>query len=119
MRHRMRGRKLGRMPNHRKILMQNLVTSLFEHERITTTMAKAKEMRPLVEKMIHKAKANTPQTTIILNKNIKNRSALDRLRGPIATRFASLPAGFTRITYQGRRGIDKSVTATIELIGNP
>jgi large subunit ribosomal protein L17 len=62
----MRGRKLGRMPNHRKALMLNLVTSLMKYERITTTLAKAKEMRPLVEKVIHKAKQNDARTPIFL-----------------------------------------------------
>ena len=62
----MRGRKFGRMPNHRKILMKNLVTSLVEHERITTTLAKAKEMRPFVEALIHKAKKPCAQTTIYI-----------------------------------------------------
>jgi large subunit ribosomal protein L17 len=68
----MRGRKLGRSPQHRKAMMINLCTSLIEHERITTTHAKAKEMRPFIERLIHKAKANTPESIIILNAEIKN-----------------------------------------------
>jgi large subunit ribosomal protein L17 len=61
MRHRMRGRHFGRMPNHRKAMLRNLATNLITHERIQTTLEKAKEMRPLIEKLIHKAKANDAQ----------------------------------------------------------
>ena len=75
----MRGRKLGRTPKHRKAMMINLCTSLLEHERITTTLAKAKEMRPHMERLIHKAKSNTPESIIILNTEVKNKVALNRL----------------------------------------
>jgi large subunit ribosomal protein L17 len=64
------GRKLGRQPKHRKALFRNLVTSLFEHERIETTLAKAKEIRPLVEKCIHKAKSGSPESIIFLRKTL-------------------------------------------------
>lgn len=115
----MRGRKFGRMPNHRKILIQNLATSLVEHERITTTIAKAKEMRPLVEKLIHKAKRNSHEDKIYIFKTLKNRTAIKRLSEIIAPRFGSLQAGYSRIEFIGRRTNDKSQTAMIELIGNP
>lgn len=68
----MTGRKLGRSPKHRKAMMINLCTSLIEHERITTTLAKAKEMRPHMERLIHKAKANTAESIIIINAEVKN-----------------------------------------------
>ncbi len=97
MRHRMRSRRFGRMPAHRKAMMKNLVTALFQHERITTTLAKAKEMRPFVERLIHKAKANTSQTPIILHRDVKNQVAINNLMNVIAPRFARLPGGFTRI----------------------
>lgn len=114
----MRGRKLGRTPKHRKAMMINLCTSLIEHERITTTLAKAKEMRPHIERLIHKAKSNTPESNIILRAELKNKDAINRLYNVIAPRFASLPAGFTRIEFTGKRSQDKSETAIIELIGN-
>ena len=114
----MKGRKFGRKPAHRKALMINLCTSLIQHERITTTLAKAKEMRPHVERLIHKAKSGTPESNIILNAEIKNKAALNRLHNIIAPRFANLPAGFTRIEFTGKRRVDKSETAIIELIGN-
>lgn len=56
MRHQMKGRKFGRTPKHRKALMRNLATQLIEHERITTTLEKAKELRPLMERLVHKAR---------------------------------------------------------------
>jgi large subunit ribosomal protein L17 len=103
----MKGRKFGRKPAHRKALMINLCTSLIQHERITTTL-----------RLIHKAKSGTPESNIILNAEIKNKAALNRLHNIIAPRFANLPAGFTRIEFTGKRRVDKSETAIIELIGN-
>lgn len=114
----MSGRKLGRTPKHRKAMMLNLCTALLEHERITTTLAKAKEMRPHMERLIHKAKSNTPESIIILNTEVKNKVALNRLQNIIAPRFVDLPAGFTRIEFTGKRRMDKSETAMIEIIGN-
>ena len=115
----MRSRRFGRMPNHRKAMMKNLVTALFQHERITTTLAKAKEMRPYVERLVHKAKADTAQTPIILHRDIKNQVAINNLVNVIAPRFASLPGGFTRIQHIANRRNDKAKAAVIELIGNP
>ena len=119
MRHRNFGRKFGRQPKHRVIMYQNLATALFEHERITTTLHKAKSMRPFIERLIHKAKKpDHPQTQIILNRDLKTKQARVNLLTKVAPRFTELPAGFTRIEKLGRRGIDKAQVATIELIGN-
>jgi len=115
----MRGRKFGRMPNHRLALMRNLATSLMEHQRITTTLEKAKEVRPLIEKLIHKAKKNDAQAQIFMNKTLFTNSAIRSLQQNIAPRFKSLAAGFTRIEYIGNRSNDRSRTAMIELIDNP
>lgn len=115
----MRGRKFGRMPNHRLALMRNLATSLMEHQRITTTLEKAKEVRPLIEKLIRKAKVNDAQSHIFINKTLFTNSAIRSLQECIAPRFKTLPAGFTRIEYLGNRKVDKARTAMIELIGNP
>ena len=118
MRHRNYKFKFGRQPKHRVAMHQNLATALFTHERITTTVQKAKSLRPFVERLIHKAKANTSQTMIILNRDLKNRDARVNLMQNIAPRFKDLPAGFTRIMRRGRRGIDKAETCMIEIIGN-
>ena len=75
----MRGRKFGRNANHRLALMRNLATSLMEHQRITTTLAKAKEVRPLIEKLIRKAKKNDAQSQIFLNKALFTSSAIRSL----------------------------------------
>lgn len=115
----MRGRKFGRMPNHRLALMRNLATSLMEHQRITTTLEKAKEVRPLIEKLIRKAKKDDAQAQIFMNKTLFSKNAIKSLRQTIAPRFKSLPAGFTRIEYIGNRTNDRSKTAMIELINNP
>jgi hypothetical protein len=76
-------------------------------------------MRPLVEKLIHKAKRNSHEDRIYLFKTLKNKTAIKRLSEVIAPRFGSLAAGFSRIEFIGRRTNDKSKTAMIELIGNP
>jgi len=75
----MRGRKFGRMPNHRLALMRNLATSLMEHQRITTTLEKAKEVRPLVEKLIIKAKKNDAQAKIFMKRTLFTNSAIRSL----------------------------------------
>ena len=76
-------------------------------------------MRPFVERLIHKAKdSENPQTMIILNRDLKTKSARNNLLTKIAPRFNELPAGFTRIEKLGRRGIDKAEVCMIELIGN-
>ena len=76
----MRGRKFGRMPNHRLALMRNLATSLMEHQRITTTLEKAKEVRPLIEKLIRKAKKDDAQAQIFMNKTLFTNNAIKALR---------------------------------------
>jgi len=72
----MKGRKFGRMPNHRRAMMRNLCTNLIMHERITTTLQKAKEMRPFVERLIHKAKADTPQSRLFLKSYLFTDAAI-------------------------------------------
>ena len=118
MRHKIRFRQLSRSPKHRKALLRNLATNLVEHERITTTLEKAKEVRPLVERLVHAAKRLTNADQILLKKILFKNSAIVKLREEIAPRFKDLPAGFTRIEYLGPRAIDKGKAAMIEFIGN-
>ena len=80
-----------------------MLTALFEHQRIETTLQKAMALRPFVEKCIHKAKANTPQSVIFLRKTLKNPKAYHNLFDTIAPRFENLPAGFTRVERIGTR----------------
>ena len=85
-----------------------MATQLVEHERIKTTHEKAKELRPLMEKLVHKAKRDTNADRIFLKATLYKNSAIKKLRTEIAPRFNDLPGGFTRVTYLGRRSIDKA-----------
>jgi large subunit ribosomal protein L17 len=117
MRHLVKGRKLGRTSAHREALLRNLVTSFLEKERIQTTLAKAKEARPLAEKMITLAKRNTlharRQALAVLTKE----SAVTRLFNDIGPRFTERPGGYTRIVKTGLRVGDGAQMAFLELIG--
>jgi len=118
MRHRVHGRKLGRPTPHRTALLRNLCTSLFEHERVTTTVQKAKEMRPVAEKLITWAKRAvfTPgrQAAGFLLK----AAVLQKLFDTIAVRFADRNGGYTRIIKLGYREGDGADLAIIELLGS-
>jgi large subunit ribosomal protein L17 len=114
----MKGRKFGRSPEHRKAMMRNLCTNLIMHERITTTLQKAKEIRPYMERLIHKAKANTNQGRLFLKSYLFTDAAINKLTNEIAPRFAELPAGFTRVELLGKRSVDKGDAAMIEILGN-
>lgn len=118
MRHLVKGRKLRRTTAHRKALLRNLVTSFIEKERIQTTLAKAKETRPLAEKMITLAKKNTlharRQALAVLTKE----SAVTKLFADLAPRFSERPGGYTRIVKTGLRMGDGSQMALLELIGS-
>jgi large subunit ribosomal protein L17 len=118
MRHLAKGRKLGRTTAHREALLRNLVTSFFEKERIQTTLAKAKEARPLAEKMITLAKKNTLPTRRRALAFLTKESAVTRLFNDIAPRFSERPGGYTRIVKTGLRLGDGSQMALLELIGS-
>ena len=96
-----------------------MATALIEHERITTTLAKAKELRPLVEKLIHKAKADNPQGHLFLKRTLFTPQAIKKIKEEIAPRYKDHAAGFTRVEFIGRRRNDKAQIAIIELMGNP
>jgi large subunit ribosomal protein L17 len=115
-RHRVRGRHLGRTAEHRRALRRNLVTALFEHGRIRTTDAKAREVRPLAEKLITLGKRGDLHARRLAVRVVGSGAALDRLFGPIAQRFASRPGGYTRIVKVGRRHGDAAPIAFLELL---
>ena len=118
----MKIRKLGRDAKHRKALFRNLATSLIHHDRITTTYAKAKEMRPLIEKLVAKAKRGSTSDHRFIYANLFTTEACKRLNNEIAPRYkgeAELPAGFTRVKYLGRRNNDKAEMGMIEFTRNP
>lgn len=118
MRHRVHGRKLGRPTPHRRALLRSLCTSLIEHERITTTVEKAKEVRPLAEKMITLGKQNTLHARRQAAAFLLNAVVVKKLFESIAARFADRKGGYTRIIKLGHREGDGADLAVIELLGS-
>jgi large subunit ribosomal protein L17 len=116
MRHRVKGRHLARTAEHRRALYRNLISALFEHGRIRTTDAKAREVRPLAEKMITLGKRGDLHARRLVARRLGDGIALQRLFGPIAERFASRPGGYTRMIKAGRRHGDAAPLAYLELL---
>lgn len=117
MRHRKSGRKLGRTSTHRDAMFRNMVTSLFEHERIVTTKEKAKEIRPIAEKMITLAKRGDLHARRQALSYIKSEDVVSKLFGEIQEQFADRNGGYTRIIQTGVRRGDCASMAIIELVG--
>jgi large subunit ribosomal protein L17 len=118
MRHLVHGRKLRRTTSHRRALLRNLVTSLLDKERIKTTLAKAKEARPLAEKMITLAKKNTLHARRQAFKFIYRESVMKKLFDVLGPRFSERPGGYTRIVKLDLRSGDGAKMAMLELIGS-
>ncbi len=116
MRHRVQGRKLGRTSAHRRAMFRNQLTSLFEHERITTTVAKAKELRPLAERMVTLARTGTVQARRQVRVMVPDRAVVRRLFDEIAPRFAGRDGGYTRIVRIGPRRGDGAEIAILEFV---
>jgi len=116
MRHRVHGRKLGRTSSHRKALFRNQLTALFTHERIITTVPKAKELRPIAERMVTMARTGTLAARRRVAAMISDKGVAKRLFDEIAPRFADRPGGYTRIMRLGRRHGDNAELAIIEFI---
>lgn len=117
MRHLSKGKKLGRTTAHRKALLRNLVTSFLDKERVTTTVAKAKETRPLAEKMITLAKKNTLHTRRQALAFVTKESTVRKLFDTLGPRFSERPGGYTRIVKTGPRAGDGAEMAVLELVG--
>jgi len=118
MRHRKGYRKLGRQPAHRRQTLRNLVTNLLERERITTTVAKAKELRPLAEKMITLGKRDTLHARRQAAAFLLHPPVVKKLFATLAPRFASRNGGYTRMVRAGWRRGDASELAVVELLGS-
>jgi len=116
MRHRKKGRNLSRSPSHRRAVLRNLATSLFEHERITTTTAKAKELRPYAERLITLAKRGDLHARRLAGRRIADRDVLGKLFDDIGPRYSERPGGYTRILKLGNRKGDAAEMALIELV---
>src|SRR5690242_13244641 len=117
MRHLKAGRKLGRNASHRLALMRNLARALIEHERIITTVEKAKEARRFVEKLITLSKQGTLHARRLALARLPDRDAVAKLFDEIAPRFADRPGGYTRVIKRHERRLgDAGQTAFLELL---
>ncbi len=116
MRHRVHGRKLGRTSAHRKAMFRNQLTALFTHERITTTIAKAKDLRPLAEKMVTLARTGTLANRRRVLTMVPDKQVVRHLFDEIAPRFVDRDGGYTRILRIGSRHGDNAEMAIIEFV---
>lgn len=114
MRHRIRNRKLGRTSSHRSALFRNQLASLLEKERIVTTLAKAKELRPVVEKMVTLGREDTVHRRRQAARSIADKGLLRKLFEEISPKFANTPGGYTRIIKLGPRKGDGAEMAILE-----
>jgi len=115
-RHRNKGRKLSRTATHRKATLRNLATALFRHERIETTSAKAKELRPFAERLITLARRGDIHARRLAGRKIQDRTVLGKLFDDIAPRYSERPGGYTRILKVGNRKGDAAEMSLIELV---
>ena len=127
MRHRVAHRKLGRVTEHRIAMLRNQASALIQHERIHTTVARAKELRPYVERIISIAKRSlkapdgSSQHVVArraVSRDIADREVVQKLFETVAPRFADRPGGYTRLLRLGYRRGDSAEVAQVELIGS-
>lgn len=118
MRHRKAGRQLRRTSEQKLALLRSLATSLIDHEAIETTEAKAKELRPFVEKLITKARSGTLHDRRMAGRHVHHRVTADKLFQEIGPRFQARQGGYTRILKVGHRKGDGAEMARIELVEN-
>ena len=114
--HRVAGRKLSRYKDQRKALMRGLTGELIQHERITTTLAKAKETRIVAEKLITHGKKGTLHHRRLALAQIPNKTVVKKVFDEVAPRYAERAGGYTRIVKIGRRQGDGAEMAVIELV---
>lgn len=117
MRHRKAGKRLGRTSSHRIAMFRNMVTSLFEHERIITTTEKAKEVRPIAEKLITLAKRGDTHARRQALGYVRSKAIVEKLFTVIKDKFANRNGGYTRILQTGIRKGDAAGMAIFELVG--
>ncbi len=117
MRHLKSGSKLGRNPSHRRATLRSLVTNLFEHGRITTTLTRARAARPVAEKIITLGKRDTLQSRRQAAAYLMLPAMTQKLFSEIAPKFADRAGGYTRIIRAGHRVGDNAKVAILELVG--
>ena len=127
MRHRVAHRKLGRVTEHRISMLRNLSTSLLRHEHLVTTVPRAKELRPFVERLITIAKrgvaaGDTQGKTLnarrLVMQDLQDREVVTKLFDTLAPRFGERPGGYTRLLRLGYRRGDSAEIAQVELVGS-
>lgn len=116
MRHRKKGKKIGRTSSHRKRTLQALSNALIENKRITTTVAKAKALRPFVEPLITRAKEDTQHNRRQVFRHLQSNDAIEELFGEVSERVGDRPGGYTRIIKLGQRSGDGAELAMVELV---
>ncbi|MEV0418323.1 50S ribosomal protein L17 [Streptosporangium canum] len=114
-----KGARLGGSPAHERLILANLATQLFQHGRIKTTVAKAKRLRPVAERLITKAKKGDMHNRRQVLTVIRDKGVVHHLFTEIAPTFAERPGGYTRITKVGLRKGDAAPMAVIELVSEP
>jgi large subunit ribosomal protein L17 len=127
MRHRVAHRKLGRVTEHRISMLRNQASALLKYEHLTTTVPKAKELRPFVERLITVAKrglaggdknGHTLNARRLVMQDLQDREVVTKLFDTIAPRFAARPGGYTRLLRVGFRRGDSAEVAQVELVGS-
>ena len=116
MRHKYGGRKLNRTSSHRKALFRNMAAALIKHEQITTTLPKARELRPYVEKLITLAKHGGLSNRRLAHARLLDDAQLVKLFDVLAARYADRAGGYTRVIKAGIRASDAAPLAVIELV---
>jgi len=116
MRHRHGGRKLQRTSSHRKALFRNMAAALIKHEQITTTLPKARELAPYVEKLITLAKRGGLSNRRLAHARLLDDAQLVKLFDTLATRYAGRSGGYTRVIKAGFRASDAAAMGVIELV---
>ncbi|MBM3505159.1 MAG: 50S ribosomal protein L17 [Alphaproteobacteria bacterium] len=116
MRHRKRGRRFSRSSEHRQSMLANMVVSLIKHEQITTTLPKAKELRPVAEKFITLGKKGGLHARRLALARLGDHDQVAKLFGPLAERYAARRGGYTRVLKAGFRYGDAAPMAVIELV---
>lgn len=116
MRHRKSGRKLGRTSSHRKAMFANMAASLIKHEQITTTLPKAKELRPIVDKLVTLAKRGNLHARRLAISKLRDEEMVRKLFDTLADRYKDRNGGYTRVLKAGFRYGDNAPMGVIELV---
>lgn len=116
MRHRMKGRKLNRTSSHRKAMFMNMAQALVKHEQIVTTLPKAKELKPIVEKLITLGKKGGLANRRLAIARLADKKLVEKLFSELAERYADRSGGYARVMKAGFRPGDSAPMAVIELV---